>query len=211
MKRDRGGQDSPMSSALRRVPQKRRGEQRVSELLGAAASLIAEFGVDAVSMNAIAERAGASIGSLYQFFPNKEGVLVTLRQEYALAYDALWAKLELRAATLSIPHFVDLMLDLLTEFFRERPAALALYNPVAFTGRHQEVRGTIARVLTIRHPRMSVVKARRMAGVLERIVFGLHTEFKASGENDHEAMREEFRTLLIAYLKARLKEPVGSA
>jgi AcrR family transcriptional regulator len=43
----------------------------VEGILDAAAIVFAEAGFEAATMEAIAERAGTSIGSLYQFFPNK--------------------------------------------------------------------------------------------------------------------------------------------
>src|SRR5271165_141776 len=57
-----------------RVPQRERGRRRVADLLQAAASLFAEKGYDAVTMTEVAARAGAPIGSLYQFFPSKEAL-----------------------------------------------------------------------------------------------------------------------------------------
>ncbi|MDQ2711302.1 MAG: TetR/AcrR family transcriptional regulator, partial [Acidobacteriota bacterium] len=53
----------------RRVPRQERGERRVAALLEAAAAEIAEMGCEGATMSGIAERAGACIGSLYQFFP----------------------------------------------------------------------------------------------------------------------------------------------
>ena len=47
-------------------------------LLEAAARIFEERGVAAATTDAIAERAGVSVGSLYQYFPNKESLLATL-------------------------------------------------------------------------------------------------------------------------------------
>src|SRR6202041_3507784 len=66
-----------------RSPKRERGKQRVAALLQAAAELFAEKGYDAATMTEIAARAGAPIGSLYQFFPAKEALAVTLVQNYA--------------------------------------------------------------------------------------------------------------------------------
>ena len=54
-------------------------------LLEAAEAVIAEIGYEAATMSAIAERAGAAIGSLYQFFPSKACITQALRTEYAAA------------------------------------------------------------------------------------------------------------------------------
>ena len=55
----------------RRVPTQERSRKRVEAILDAAASVFAEVGFEAATTEAIAERAKTSIGSVYQFFPNK--------------------------------------------------------------------------------------------------------------------------------------------
>src|SRR5258708_20043149 len=63
---------------IAKAPKRARGVQRVAELLDAGAVLFAEKGYDAATMTEIAQRAGASIGSLYQFFPSKEALAEAL-------------------------------------------------------------------------------------------------------------------------------------
>ena len=65
---------SPLNQRPRRIPRQPRGRRRVSQLLDAAAAVISSVGYDAATMTAIAAKAGAPIGSLYQFFPNKEAI-----------------------------------------------------------------------------------------------------------------------------------------
>lgn len=71
--------------ALRRLPTQRRSRERVERMLAAATELIAEKGSDALRMGEVAERAGVSIGSLYQFFPDKAAVIRTLAERYNAA------------------------------------------------------------------------------------------------------------------------------
>jgi AcrR family transcriptional regulator len=59
------------AAPLRRVPTQARSRERMERMLDAGAEQIAEVGYEAATMQAIAERAETSIGSLYQFFPNK--------------------------------------------------------------------------------------------------------------------------------------------
>ena len=68
----------PETEPLRREPRQARARQRVNIILDAAAAEFAAVGYEAATTNAIARRAGTSIGSLYQFFPNKEAVLEAL-------------------------------------------------------------------------------------------------------------------------------------
>ncbi|HKS68971.1 MAG TPA: TetR/AcrR family transcriptional regulator [Ktedonobacterales bacterium] len=63
---------------LRRRPQQLRGQRRIEAILDAAERLFAELGYEATSTNQIAAEADTSIGSLYQFFPNKEAILRAL-------------------------------------------------------------------------------------------------------------------------------------
>lgn len=65
-----------------RMPQQMRGQARVGAILDAAAQMIAEEGVAAVAMHALARRARTSIGSLYHFFPNRECVLDALVERH---------------------------------------------------------------------------------------------------------------------------------
>ena len=71
-----------MARAPRLTPRKRPRQDRsralVEAILEAAALLIAERGWEAVTSNDIADKAGASIGSFYQYFPSRESVLATL-------------------------------------------------------------------------------------------------------------------------------------
>src|ERR1700743_1283175 len=71
-----------VSSRRPKPPTQERGEKRVADLLAAAEQLFASSGYEATSMNAIASLAGSSIGSLYQFFPNKESVGAALLNRY---------------------------------------------------------------------------------------------------------------------------------
>lgn len=47
-------------------------------LLDAAASLLATVGLSGMTTNAVAERAGVSVGSLYQYFPNKQALVAAV-------------------------------------------------------------------------------------------------------------------------------------
>lgn len=66
-----------------RAPVQKRGQQRVEAILDAAEAVIGEMGVEAATTNAIAERAGASVGSLYHFFANKDAIVYALAERYA--------------------------------------------------------------------------------------------------------------------------------
>ncbi|MFD3421357.1 TetR/AcrR family transcriptional regulator [Streptomyces decoyicus] len=62
----------------RKQPKQVRGELTRERILVAAAQVFAEYGYAAGTTNRIAERAHVSIGSLYQYYPNKDAILVEL-------------------------------------------------------------------------------------------------------------------------------------
>ncbi len=65
-----------------RKPVQRRSEATVDTILEAAAQIFRMDGAKGATTNRIAQRAGVSIGSLYQYFPNKEALLVALMERH---------------------------------------------------------------------------------------------------------------------------------
>jgi AcrR family transcriptional regulator len=82
-----GSQDGQIASP-RRAPSQQRSRERVERMLAAASALIAEQGSDAMRMGEVAERAGVSIGSLYQFFPDKRAIIWALAERYTVQSQA---------------------------------------------------------------------------------------------------------------------------
>src|SRR5580693_997161 len=97
---------SETDAALARAPKRARGKQRVAKLLEAATAVFAEKGYEAATMTEIAARAGAPIGSLYQFFPVKEALADTLVQNYVASLTADLQALEARAGQIDIQALV---------------------------------------------------------------------------------------------------------
>jgi AcrR family transcriptional regulator len=79
----------------RKLPKQPRSEATVEAILEAAAQVFERHGYAPGTTNRIAERAGISIGSLYQYFPNKDAILVELvRRHLAEGTLALWPHIE---------------------------------------------------------------------------------------------------------------------
>jgi AcrR family transcriptional regulator len=66
----------------RKRPVQERSRFTVDQILEAAARVFAERGYAGTTTNHIAERAGVSIGSLYQYFPNKDTILLALHSRH---------------------------------------------------------------------------------------------------------------------------------
>ncbi|MEO9903780.1 TetR/AcrR family transcriptional regulator [Nisaea sp.] len=68
--------------SLRRMPNQERSRARVEHMLNCAITVIAEKGSEAMTMSEVARRADVSIGSLYQYFPDKSAIIRALAEHY---------------------------------------------------------------------------------------------------------------------------------
>ncbi|WP_202730450.1 TetR/AcrR family transcriptional regulator [Achromobacter xylosoxidans] len=66
----------------RKSPRQQRSQQTVDTILQATARVLAEHGYAGTNTNRIAETAGVSVGSLYQYFPNKNALIAALHDRH---------------------------------------------------------------------------------------------------------------------------------
>ena len=133
-------------------PKRERGKQRVAALIDAGAELFAEKGYEATTMTEIAQRAGAAIGSLYQFFPSKEALAEALFNRYAERAAASFARVEELAPGRTARELADLLIDYKLALRTDRDATIALSSSVAGIVERRKpladaVRGRIASIL----------------------------------------------------------------
>jgi AcrR family transcriptional regulator len=101
----RGGGRGPAPPALapRKEPRQARARATVAAILGAAAQLFAARGYAGANTNLVAARAGVSVGSLYQYFPNKEALLAALYQRHRARTAAVVGRALARLADPGVP------------------------------------------------------------------------------------------------------------
>jgi AcrR family transcriptional regulator len=104
-------------SEPRKTPKQKRSQETVSRILDAAARLLDEQGYTATTTNHVAELAGVSIGSLYQYFPNKDALLVALAERHLTeaASDMEERLAELRERPPRLPEVVRSLVGLAVE------------------------------------------------------------------------------------------------
>lgn len=81
----------------RKLPRQARSRALVDAILDAAAHILATQGREALNTNMVAEKAGVSIGSLYQYFPNREAIIAAVADRHGHRIYHLVADLDLRA------------------------------------------------------------------------------------------------------------------
>jgi AcrR family transcriptional regulator len=80
---DRGRGVRRSSTEPRKSPRQARARATLDAILTAAAQVLEEVGYERANVNRIAERAGVSIGSLYQYFPTKEALVAAVIQRHS--------------------------------------------------------------------------------------------------------------------------------
>ena len=72
-----------ITTKARKIPTQDRSQETVAVIVEAAARVLEERGFEGFNTNAVAERAGVSIGSLYQYFRNKNALIASLIERQA--------------------------------------------------------------------------------------------------------------------------------
>ncbi|MET8685428.1 TetR/AcrR family transcriptional regulator [Streptomyces sp. NPDC004732] len=196
----------------RKQPRQIRAELTRERILDAAAHVFAEYGYAAGTTNRIAERARVSIGSLYQYYPNKDAILVELLIRHLDAGITAVEAARLDQEALRSESVEDLMrlyvgrvianhLDdpkLLRVMIEQGPRAPELLERVA----ENELRQIEAtRTLLRNHPEVRVadvdVAARLVVSTVDMVV---HKVMAGPGEVDAARFEDELVTMLTGYL-----------
>jgi len=115
----------------------------VQRILDTAQQLAGETGLKGLTTGRIAERAGLSIGSLYQYFPNKESIVLELARRWLLGFRAALDRRRQGPRPRSWRAFVPLMHEFLQEvarMYRESAVMLPILQLMATSAelRHVE-------------------------------------------------------------------------
>ncbi len=199
----------------RRVPRQERSRRRVEDLLDAAARLVVEHGVEAVTTRDIAEAAGVPVASLYQYFSDKEDVMLALAQRDMDEMDTQVAADLAAVEELSVASLVRTTMRAFVSVYHRRPAFVEIYlrgrTNVAVHRFGREHNARIAETLQsfavdagLARPDLPVSAALLAVEVGDR-VFQLAFEDSLDGD---EAMVEEGIALVTAYLE-RYATPAG--
>jgi AcrR family transcriptional regulator len=84
--------DDPLSA--RREPRQQRARDTVDHLLATAATLLDEVGIEGFNTNALAERAGVRVRTVYRYWPTKYAVLAALAQRATEQWSGWFAEVE---------------------------------------------------------------------------------------------------------------------
>jgi AcrR family transcriptional regulator len=115
------------TTPLRRVPRQERSRRLVEGILDAAQRLVVERGVEALTTRDIAEAADAPVASLYQYFSDKEDVLLALGVRDMAEMDNQVANDLAELEVVSISSLVRTTMLAFVSVYRRRPAFVEIY------------------------------------------------------------------------------------
>jgi AcrR family transcriptional regulator len=156
----------------RRIPRQARAAETVSLILEATAQILEAGGLDAFTTNAVAERAGVSIGTLYQYFSDKKAILLALaQQEVRATLVALGSPMEEAGASLEgrVRHTVRAIIHAFRGRLRVRKAVV---QAILAQGTGVEMLAPVAAFLAQHSQTVLPALSREQIFVLSRALLG---------------------------------------
>ena len=200
---------TPVISARKR-PRQERSAQLVADVLEAAVRVLAREGASRFTTARVAEEAGVSVGSLYQYFPNKEAILFRLQSDEWNQTSALLEKI------LSAPDqpALDRLRSMVRAFFHsEREEVLLrtalkdaapLYRDAPEVRKHRET--GMRRLSTFMDEALPDVSAKERAFAAALVmttmsVVGKSVSVEAHSKSEVDAWALAMGDMLCAYLQ----------
>jgi AcrR family transcriptional regulator len=197
--------------AERRVPAQARSKERVERILEAAARVIAEQGLDAATMEGIAAEAETSIGSIYQFFPNKAAVFDALGDRYMEKARAFFDVISSGPLLdRPWPEILETSIDAFAAFHENEPGFRAIWVGLNLTEQvvasgealNREVAKRIETVLVAKLPRLPKKQAPLVATMVVEVFSAMLVIAARRREpEERKRMLDETKVMLRRYLE----------
>jgi len=204
----------------RKVPRQKRAQETVDVILEGAAHVLRTVGYDALTTNKVATAAGVSVGSLYQYFPSKDALVMALMLRVAEKQHGAFLATHGRVLDAPIPDVVEAVVETLLESHASDPKlSEVLMNQVPRVGDLGEVMAyneeklltPLHAYLVSRRADLVVDDLRAAAFVLTHSIPPLLQRLTMSRPSPEQrrAIFRELNGMLVGYLTGRRKR--GSA
>ena len=176
-------------------------------LVEATARVLVTEGFDKATTNRIAKVAGVSVGSLYQYFPNKEALVLAVVDRHMGRVSDLLARLAVELADAPVEQAVRATIAALVEIHGVDPRLHTVIEQQAHHIAHDRIRqlrrgmtGILAAWLSSRDD-VAVTDPEAASFVLNVAVRSVTHEGMADGTVDPEAILDELTAMVVRYLK----------
>ncbi|ORM65439.1 TetR family transcriptional regulator [Pantoea rodasii] len=194
------------SRSMRKAPRQRRSQVMVDIILQAAARVLAKSGWAKFNTNEVARIAGVSIGSLYQYFPNKLALAEAIRQKHLAAILQVLA--EAATEDVSLVARIDRLIEgIIAAHLIDPNLHRVLLDEVPLSERHahEDFERQYAAFYLQFVEQTSVSDSARapvMAKVLASAVEGVVHDASRRDELGAEDIKTELQRLIMAYLQS---------
>jgi AcrR family transcriptional regulator len=202
-----------MGREPRKRPMQQRSRERVDLVLRSAGELLAAEGVEKLSTNAIAARAGLPIGTLYQFFKDKDQIIDELVRRFSAEIIA-FANRELRAEDLrtDAAGFIRTLITGIGRIQAEYAGFVCLFAPGAGHDRlataaeelKQVVVGRLQEIFAVALPQLDPAERARIIDVWIDVTRGMIGSLDRTVTDSRSDLIEELQIVLLSYLKAKI-------
>lgn len=158
----------------RREPKQRRSRQTVEAVLDAVRRVLRRHGAEGITTNRVAEAAGISIGSLYQYFPEKQAIFMALHDRHVDEVRHMIARTMTECASASLEEFTRELVEGLANVHSEDAELHEIVSvavPGSADGFKRALQATFEQVISpTKQERYSSEEAERMLFVLPHMV-----------------------------------------
>ncbi|MDI3336978.1 TetR/AcrR family transcriptional regulator [Defluviimonas aestuarii] len=188
----------------RKVPVQTRSRATVEAILEATARILEAEGLEAVTTNRVAERAGVSIGSLYQYFPSRDAILAELVRRMRLSMSARLMKASAEAQDMPLAEAVPrLMAAAVHQYETEPRLTAALEQAEARLPRDPDVlaeRGKVREAMADCLRRRGVADPDTAVADLVAMTRGIVMMAVSGRSVDYGALRQRIERAAMGYL-----------
>lgn len=199
----------------RKLPIQARARATWEAIVEAAAQLLSTSGLAGFNTNAVAMRAGVSVGTLYQYFPNKDALMAALiAREQAARADAL-GRIVASVEEEALEKGVTILIDASVAGEQERPQLSRILDqeearlPVSglLRSSHAALDAHIAGFLQPHFPMVPEFKRQEMGRTMRVIARALIDDAINLDPPDTQRARIESRTAILGYLDKHRSQP----
>jgi len=199
---------------MRAVPKQKRGQLRVEAILNAAAEVFSEMRYENATIAEIAARAHTSVGSIYQFFTNKEGILKALVERYVRRAEEVFAGMEVEAfPEMTLEQSISSIIDPLKEFIRDNRDFQVIFSNAAGTRFVEETIRAMDEAFLLRtdaalamaYPAVGAKERRKYCLVCMMIMKSLLMLAHHSSELTFDEVFDELEAVYLRYLTPVMK------
>ena len=192
----------------------------VETIPAAATRVFARYGYARATTNRIAEAAGVSVGSLYQYFPSKDAIAIELLRRYR---ERLTARIAAKVGEMNEATFRDVVHALVTALLHDDEVDDSLRRLLiehvlrtearsALSGFEERIEAVLVDALRAAKEQVSVKDYELCAFVLVRTVLAVtHGAVVDNPRHNRPALAEELTRLIVRYVgRRRAGGPINS-